>query len=87
MIDVHEAARLAEKQKSNSTATAVIDYDDDLFVVEVVDNGSLSGETDYNCPYVAVSKTTGNVVGFTPMEDLEKFFEAVDNRITYLNED
>lgn len=87
MIDVHEAAKLAEKGKANSTATAVIDYNDDFYVVEVIDNNSLSGETDYNCPYVAVSKSTGNVAGFTPMEDLDAFFEAVENRTTYLNKE
>lgn len=80
MTTVGNAALLAESKVKNTTATAVIDYDDQYYIVELIDNDAADG-MDMNCPYVAVNKKNGSVVGFTPMEDPDKFFDAVENRM------
>lgn len=85
MITVSNAALFAEKAVKNTKATAVIDYDETYFVVELIDK-SIADDADINSPYVAVNKNTGSVVGFTPMDDPDKFFEAVEDRTVTLDD-
>ena len=62
------------------TATLVIDYDKDHFVIEALKNIDVA---DYNSPYYGVDKRNGNVTSFIPQLDLDAFFEAVGNRTVY----
>jgi len=77
MISAKQAAQQVKKAYPKLTVTMVLDYDDKHFVVEAVES---TKETDYNAPYYGVEKSSGKVTCFTPAEDFDKFFDALDNR-------
>ncbi len=77
MIETKEAKKIIEDKFPELTVTGGCDYDEFYYVFEAVKDVN---KTDYNCPYYAVSKNNGRVYSFTPMEDLDKFFDAMDER-------
>ncbi len=77
MINANKAKEIMKRKLPDLTVTSGCDYDEEFFVFEAVKDVN---KTDYNCPYYAVSKQVGEVYGFTPMEDLDKFFDAMDTR-------
>lgn len=80
MIDFNEAMNRFKIKFKNLTITKCIDYNDDYYVVEAVEDLQL---TDYNCPYYGIRKRDGQISAFIPTFDLDAFFEAVYNRTLY----
>lgn len=72
-----EAYSLFVSKKHNLTVTSMVDYNQQYFVVCAVEDVN---KADYNAPYYAIDKNTGKIVLFTPGEDFDSFFDAVDNR-------
>lgn len=62
------------------TVLKCIDYADDYYVLEAVENPDA---VDYNLPYYAVNKESGMITSFAPTLDLDAFFDAVENRTVY----
>lgn len=64
----------------NLIVTSVIDYDDKYIIIEALEN---TNKKDYNDPYYAVEKKSGDVTHFSPAFDIDKFFDAVENRMIF----
>ena len=78
MIDSKQAVTNFKRKYPSQQVTAIIDYDSHWWIVEAPENGEL----DYNLPYYGVNKQNGAIKTFTPMEDIEKFTNALRNRTT-----
>lgn len=54
-----------------------IDYDDSWYLLMAVEDPE---SIDYDSPWYAVNKRTGDVRTFNPIDQLEKFTDALYNR-------
>ena len=72
-----EAYRFFTKKHKGLIVTECIDYSPTHYIfVAVADLENF----DFSDPYYAVDKRSGLVTYFTPMEDLDKWFEACEKR-------
>lgn len=76
MVKPRKAVDDFKKAHPDLTVTTVLDYDENYYVLEAVKDTS---KTDYNAPFFAIGKKDGKIVNFTPGEDFDKFFDAMDN--------
>lgn len=65
------------KRFPNLTVIRIIDYNDEHYVVEALED---LNKTDSNSSLYGLHKKTGKVTSFFPSEDLDYFFDAVENR-------
>lgn len=75
-ITAKEAYGLLKKQFPNLNVFSVLDYDDNNYAFSGSD-GNYIGPESQN---YLVNKRTGVIKYFSPMEDIEKFTDAIDNR-------
>ena len=80
MINGKQAAAAVKTKYPERTVTGVYDYDNEHYIVEAVENVK---EVDYDAPYYGVAKSDGKVTCFSPGEDFEKFFKALDNPVDF----
>ena len=73
MITLKDAIKALDKKWPGLTVVDAIDYDEKYYVLTAVENPK---EVDYNDPYYAVDKKTGDVYSFDPTSDLPKFARA-----------
>lgn len=76
MITAQQAARQLKKIHPERTITMCLDYDNKHYIFEALIDPK---KTDYDAPFYAVDKSSGKVTCFSPAEDLDKFFDALDN--------
>jgi hypothetical protein len=69
-----------EKLHPKLKVVRCVDYNSEYVVVEVVEE---YGSINFSDPFYAVNKKTGDVVSFTPAEDPDSYFEAVEKRTLY----
>lgn len=77
MITAKQAFDALVSYNPKLTITSCVDYDKEHYVFSATENPDVA---DYNAPYFGVNKNTGEVTSFTPGEDFDAFFDAVDNR-------
>lgn len=65
------------KKYPKRTITSAIDYDQKWYLFLAVENPK---EIDYDCPIFAVNKQNGEVRSYSPMDELEKYTNAVRRR-------
>jgi hypothetical protein len=80
MMTHKQAISTFKKRFPKLTVLRCIDYADDFYVMEAMENPDVA---DYNLPYYAISKVSGKITSFVPTLDLDAFFEAVDKRTVY----
>ena len=68
------------KQFPKLTVLRCINYSNEHYIIEAVENPEV---TDYNSPFYAVNKKSGEVTSFIPSLDMDAFFDAVENRTEY----
>lgn len=69
-----------KKSEPRRTVTKIFDYDNDICLVEAV---LTPGKVDYSDPYFGYVKKTGEVVGFAPTANLEKFSKVIKSKPLY----
>lgn len=80
MLTKHDAVKKIKEKYPKRRPTQVIDYDDHWFLVAAPSGN----DTDFDSPYFAVNKRVGIVRTYSPLDDLEKFTEAIQERSTNL---
>ena len=79
-MDYKKAIFEFAKRFPNLTVLRCINYSNEHYIIEAVENPEV---TDYNSPFYAVNKNSGEVTSFIPALNLDAFFDAVDNRTEY----
>lgn len=79
-MDYKQAIFEFAKQFPKLKVLRCIDYSNDHYIMEAVEATDV---TDYNSPFYAVNKNSGEVTTFIPTLDLDAFFDAVENRTVY----
>ena len=79
-MDYKKAIFEFAKRFPNLTVLRCINYSNEHYIIEAVEDPKV---TDYNSPFYAVNKNSGEVTSFIPALDLDAFFDAVDNRTEY----
>ena len=77
MLNVQQAINALRKTYPKRQITQAIDYDSKWFLFLAVENPD---RVDFDSPYYAVDKQTGAVRSYSPVDDLEKFTDAVYTR-------
>lgn len=77
MISFVEAAKRLQNTYPTRQITQALDYDSKWFLFMAVENPNA---IDYDSPWYAVNKHTGAVRTFNPIDQLEKFIDAMHNR-------
>lgn len=77
-----DALKTFRKQYPNLTVTEMLDYSRTYFLITAVKDVT---KNDYNDPYYAVNKKTGQIMHYHPMSDLENFIDAKQNRVIEFN--
>lgn len=77
MLNVKQAMNSLKKKYPKRQVTQAIDYDKTWFLFLAVEDPN---KIDYDSPYYAVHKQTGKVCSYNPVDELEKFTDAIDNR-------
>lgn len=75
VITIEEAKDIVQSAHPELTITNCWDYDNEHFVVEAVHDTSKM-ELD---PYYGVTKSTGEVNGFSPAGNLMKFLQVINS--------
>lgn len=78
MVGEKKAISLLLNKYPNKKVTQVIDYDSNWFLLLAVDNFN---KVDFDSPYFAINKYTGAIRSYSPIDDLDKFTEAIQNRV------
>lgn len=78
---VEEAVKILKKKYPKKTVTMAIDYDSKWFLFLVVDDPN---KMDEDSPFYAVNKKTGAIRSYSPIDDLDNYTEAVQNRVIEL---
>lgn len=68
------------KKHSDLNVMMIVDYDDEHYVLEAIKDKSA---IDYSDPYYGINKHTGAITHFSPAGDLEKFNNALKNKMIY----
>lgn len=79
MINLLKAKNIIYNTFPDKRIELSLDYDDNAFLFSVVSKNN--NEPDYNSPWWLVRKDTGEVLSFTPFEDLDKFYYAIDHKV------
>jgi hypothetical protein len=77
MITINKAIDNIRKKFKGYHITQAINYDENWFVFCVLKN---LDKVNFDAPYYAVNKQTGDICSFTPMMDLNKFIIASRER-------
>lgn len=77
MITLSDAQQYLKRKHPSRTITMSLDYDRDWYLFMAVEDPN---SIDYDSPWYAVNKSTGSVRSFNPIDQLEKFTEALYNR-------
>ena len=80
MTGVRKFIAAFESANKNLTVTTVVDYDNNSFLVEAMED---LDNPDKNDPWYRVNKKTGKTTPFSPMFEMDKFFDAIENRRVY----
>lgn len=80
MTSVSKIVAGFESANRNLTVTTVLDYDNKSFLVEAMEDPN---KPDMNDPWYRVDKKTGKTNPFSPMFEMDKFFDAAENRRVY----
>lgn len=75
-LSAKEAYNLLKKKFPNLNVFSVLDYDDNNYAF----SGSEGKEIGPESQNYLVNKRTGVIKYFLPMEDIDKFSDAIDNR-------
>ena len=70
MIPMKEAVQRFQKANPDLTVTRAGDWDADWYVLEAVKE---PGKPDYSDPFYGVNKHTGQITGFSPAGNFQKF--------------
>ncbi len=73
MINVKKAYNIF-KLKYSYVIEDIIDYDSDWYIFAVIKD---KNNIDFNDPYYALNKSTGEIVNFSPADDMLKFVKAL----------
>lgn len=76
MLTKNDAIQRVKQRYPKRKATQIIDYDDHWWLIAAPEGNAV----DFDSPYFAVNKKTGIVRTYSPMDDLEKFTEAIQER-------
>lgn len=76
MLTYKQAAAVLLKKYPQKKITMAIDYDSKWFIFMVVED---ENSIDLDSPFYAVNKHTGDIRTYSPVDDLEKYTEAVYN--------
>lgn len=79
MISSSEAMAAVKKKYPAREVVQIIDYDSDWWIVAAVEN---KNKMDFDSPYYAVDKDTMEIRSYSPIDDLENFTDAIQNRCT-----
>ena len=76
ILTKNDAIERVKQKYPKRKATQIIDYDNSWYLVAAVEGNSV----DFDSPYFAVNKHTGIIRTYSPIDDLEKFTEAIQER-------
>ena len=77
MISPKEAIERVSKAYPERRPTGIFDYDEAHYIVSAQ---TKNVKRDRNGTFFGVDKNTGDVTGFAPGSDYDKFFDAIDNK-------
>lgn len=80
MLSKNDAIRILRRKYPQRRPTQFIDYDNDWFLIAAVEGNSM----DFDSPYFAINKQSGVIKTYSPIDDLEKFTDAIQNRAVNL---
>lgn len=70
------------KKHPGLTVTEAAEYDDKYFLFVAVEDPD---RIDYGDPFYLIDRKTGEIKNFSPIDDLDKFEEALDERDLSIN--
>lgn len=82
MLTYKQAAAVLLKKYPQKKITMAIDYDSKWFIFMAVDD---ENSIDLDSPFYAVNKRTGDIRTYSPVDDLDNYTNAVQNRMIYSN--
>jgi hypothetical protein len=80
MMKRPEFVDIFEKRFPNLKVFRCVDYNDDYFIIEAVEDFNT---INFGDPFYAINKKNGAIGSFTPAEDPDAYFEAVEKRTIY----
>lgn len=78
MVSEKKAVSILLNKYPKKKVTQIIDYDSKWFLLLAVENPN---KVDFDSPYFAVNKQSGAIRSYSPIDDLDKFTEAIQNRV------
>lgn len=78
-FDVAGLVKKVESTFPGVKVKEIFDYSGEWYMVMATDKDDI----DYNSPYYLVGKTNGRVCTFNPLDDLDKFDDALKNKIDF----
>lgn len=81
IITAKEAYNILKNKFQGLNIFSVIDYDSNKYVFGASENY----EIGYNTMYYSVNKRTRTIQRFNPMDDLDLFSDAIDNKSIDIN--
>lgn len=74
MIGLQKALELMRKKKPERTVTQAFNYQNTHYIFVAPRTGL---EIDYNDPYFAVDRSTGDILSYSPADDLENWIATM----------
>lgn len=77
---INTISKIFNQKKSGLVISAIYQLTKTEYIVEAKENAVAE---DYNDPFYKVDVATGKVTNYLPIEELDRFIEAVEKRTIY----